>query len=64
MIGQEEVGGAESLWEERWGQEGEEQWEINREASEREAGGLEKPQVVWDNIDGNRVVGDLPNLGL
>ena len=37
---------------------------MNGEAAEREAGGLEKLQVVWDNIDGNRVVGDLPNLGL
>ena len=45
-------------------QEGEELQEMNREAAEREAGGLEKLQVVWDNIDGNRVVGDLPNLGL
>ena len=54
MIGQEEVGGAESQGEERrWG------GGVTRERAEREVRGLEKPekpQVIWDNIDGNRVV--------
>ena len=35
---------------------GEELGGIDGEAAEREARGLEKPQVLWDNIDGNRVV--------
>ena len=50
MIGQEEVGGAESLgaeqrlWEEK--QEGEELRDINWEVAEIEAPGLVQPQVM------------------
>ena len=29
---------------------------IDGDAAEREARGREKPQVIWDDIDGNRVV--------
>ena len=56
MIGQEEGGGAESYWEEEKGLKGGERINRGGRRGGREDMAWIKPQVIWDNLDGNRVV--------